>query len=617
MPTLKSNDAAATVPPGLKALGIVLLVVALGSALTLALDHFDLTRAPGCGPRSGCDQATRSAWGSIPLLRYPTSLVGVAFFAAALAGWIACTRGVPALFRAIIWLGGAMSVMFIIVMVSGGYLCKYCLATHIANLAFVVVMEMTIRRAGRGAARPSLAPLGIGAIVFVVGNLALATLHVQTESRRAARDEAERQATLDQLMGASTRKADGPVGVVTTTQPAENLPPFTGRWRLGPENAPIRIVMFTDYQCNDCRQMEAEAMALVQNRQDVSLSVKQFPMSNKCNPNLNVDMHANACWAARAAEAAGMLRGDEGFWEMHRWLFARKGEFTDADFPPALQQMGYDPQQFIGAMTSDATQRLVREDIDQGADLGLHFTPMVFINGVVLRGFIGNPGALTRTVEELAATNPPSASASHDHPPRAAQKYIDDWAKQAKRTIVARANPWAIGPADARVQMHVWSDYQQPLTAELDRLIKEQIAAGHSIRYEFRQYPFDQSCNRGVPQTVHPFGCMAARAAEAAGALGGNEAYWKMHDWLLAHQVPLNDNLLREAATSAGVDASAILSKMREPAIATIVASDAQNGQPYIMQGIPTLYVNGRWVPRWKLEGADIFESIVQQAERE
>ena len=35
-------------------------------------------------------------------------------------------------------------------------------------------------------------------------------------------------------------------------------------------------------------------------RDDVSVSAKHFPFSNKCNASMNQDMHPNACMAARA-----------------------------------------------------------------------------------------------------------------------------------------------------------------------------------------------------------------------------------------------------------------------------------------------------------------------------
>ena len=36
---------------------------------------------------------------------------------------------------------------------------------------------------------------------------------------------------------------------------------FTGRYHHGPENAPMHIVMFTDYQCPDCQQHRAAGRA--------------------------------------------------------------------------------------------------------------------------------------------------------------------------------------------------------------------------------------------------------------------------------------------------------------------------------------------------------------------
>ena len=64
--------------------------------------------------------------------------------------------------------------------------------------------------------------------------------------------------------------------------------------------------MLTDYQCPDCRRLEDEAMRLVEERDDLSLSIKHFPMCAEatpgvpCNKYVKRTLHANACWAARA-----------------------------------------------------------------------------------------------------------------------------------------------------------------------------------------------------------------------------------------------------------------------------------------------------------------------------
>ena len=108
----------------------------------------------------------------------------------------------------------------------------------------------------------------------------------------------------------------------------------------GPFEASIRIVFFSDYQCPDCRRVEAEIRALVSERDDISLSAKHFPLCTDCNRHITKSPHPNACWAARAAEAAGILRGNEGFWQMHYWLFDRSGSFTGAELQAGLSEIG-------------------------------------------------------------------------------------------------------------------------------------------------------------------------------------------------------------------------------------------------------------------------------------
>jgi hypothetical protein len=102
---------------------------------------------------------------------------------------------------------------------------------------------------------------------------------------------------------------------------------FTGRYLYGPEEAPIRIVIFAGYQCQDCYTIEQQLVSLMQTRSDINVSMKHFPFCKDCNPYMSRTMHANGCWAARAAEAAGILWGKDGFWKMHQHLFSKRGSF--------------------------------------------------------------------------------------------------------------------------------------------------------------------------------------------------------------------------------------------------------------------------------------------------
>jgi hypothetical protein len=108
---------------------------------------------------------------------------------------------------------------------------------------------------------------------------------------------------------------------------------------------------------------------------------------------------------------------------------------------------------------------------------------------------------------------------------------------------------------------------------------------------------------------------LAAQAAEAAGALGGNDGYWRMHDWLLANRKNLTPEAIRAAAAGLGLDAEALMARIESPEVANAVrAACVDAGSPKF---IPAVYVNAKFVPRWRLEGHDIMGEICAQAARD
>src|SRR5258708_38612881 len=96
------------------------------------------------------------------------------------------------------------------------------------------------------------------------------------------------------------------------------------------------------------------------------------------------------------------------------------------------------------------------------------------------------------------------------------------------------------GPADARVTLVEYGDYQCPSCLQAyPIMIDIQEHLGDRMRLVFRNFPLT---------TVHPDAQRAAEAAEAAGAQG---QFWEMHDYLLEDQVHLDDaHLVRYAGTT-------------------------------------------------------------------
>ena len=649
--------------PVLLVIGTIVVGISAFMSLLLVLEHLGGMSLPGCGAGSPCAQAANSVWGKIKLggFEWPVSYLGLAYFLAALATWVASRGVVPQAFRYLVRVGAVVSLGFCAIIVAKWMVCPYCLAAHAGNFAFWIVVECAATRP----ARPRMAVGTLGG-VFVVATLALGLWDAQHRAAVQAQAEQERGIAAQEIIDRSrqnvpaptephatspvtstpapaTQTAAAPTATTSrtelppappppvakveppkTTPPAETPEPmFTGRYRVGPAEAPIRIVMFTDYQCEDCYNIEQQLVKLHDTRTDISISIKHFPFNTECNPEAKSSMHPNACWAARAAETAGRLWGPEGFWKMHVWLFNHKGVFETAQtLETGIRELGYDPTGFVQAMSSEETLQPIRADTAEAKRLGLYFTPMIFINGVELKGWVA-PNALIRTVEQVAATNPPARSAAFDRPPSAFDKYVADWREQPRLTLPPDKQAWTLGPDSAKVKIVLWGDYQEVGSTKADAIIRAFASERNDVQYTYRHYPFNSDCNPQVKEQRFPNSCRAAKAAEAAGRLGGNNGYWKMHAWLMENRERFSDATLRAAATQMGLDADALLTTMDQPELQANILDDVQaakqlpqlrHGMPPGLYGIPTIFVNGQYVPRWQLEDKPVLQEILLDA---
>jgi predicted DsbA family dithiol-disulfide isomerase len=602
-------------------MGALFLIVSIAASLVLALKHLGAVSIPGCGPGSACDQLAATIWGKVPVVEWPTVFVGLAYFGSALAAWLTCAGRASSILRYVVRLGVLLSAGFIGIMLVGGHWCVYCLGAHAGHFAFWLVMERSPRPTSASAG-----PAGMLGGSFAALTLILVAVNWQGQRLAMARAEEDRAASTGEIIRRSgSGSGESPQQDQATAAPDRG---FTGRWRHGPEAAPVRIVIFSDYQCKECNKVEEELREIMKTRTDVSLSPKHFPFCRPCNPNIPSDMHENACWAARAAETAGILRGNAGFWQMHNWLFDRAGGFTTEELNAALAEMGYNAAEFLRIMQSDDSLKPVQADVAEAMGLGLHYTPMVFINGVEMRGW-HLKNAVTRTIEEVARSNPPPRTAAADHPPRAPEKYLEDWRVQDVRAHPADTRAWSRGPREARVRVVLWGDYQQGLTADVDRAVREVSRGGVPIHLTYRHFPLNESCNPSSSVTKFELACRLAEAAEAAGSIAGEDGYWAMHDWLLAHQDSFTaassaaspgdrlaqaDDILAAAARELGLDPQRFREAMDAEEVKNAITEDAVAAKKIGITGIPFVHVNGKFVPRWRLEGEEILQKILREA---
>jgi protein-disulfide isomerase len=152
--------------------------------------------------------------------------------------------------------------------------------------------------------------------------------------------------------------------------PAEGYP------SLGPANAPITMVEFSDYQCPYCRKWHQEVFQKLMDAYPgkIRLVYRDFPLTS---------IHPEAFSAAEAADCAG----EQGvYWKYNDKLFNGDPELGQVAYARYAQDLGLDLSEFSTCQNSHKYQKDVQANFDFAAKLGVNSTPTFFINGIALVG---------------------------------------------------------------------------------------------------------------------------------------------------------------------------------------------------------------------------------------
>ena len=142
----------------------------------------------------------------------------------------------------------------------------------------------------------------------------------------------------------------------------------------GPEDAPVTIVEFTDYQCTFCSRAQDTVQKIIETYpDDVRLVVKNLPL----------DFHGQARPAAIAAMAA---HRQGRYWEYRAQLFENFRSLSEATFVSIAEDLGLDMQRWQQDRRDPALAAAVDRDLKHAADVGVRGTPTFFVNGKKLVG---------------------------------------------------------------------------------------------------------------------------------------------------------------------------------------------------------------------------------------
>jgi protein-disulfide isomerase len=151
---------------------------------------------------------------------------------------------------------------------------------------------------------------------------------------------------------------------------------------FGPENAPLTLVVFSDFECPLCREeaKELRAKAPAEFPKDLRVVFVDFPLE------------AIHPWARQAALAGRCVYRQSGelFWDYHDWIFEHQPEINAGNLRDKILEWAkgkrLDAPQLAACIGNRSMEAEVDAELALGRKLDIEATPTAFLNGRRLVG---------------------------------------------------------------------------------------------------------------------------------------------------------------------------------------------------------------------------------------
>ena len=375
----------------------------------------------------------------------------------------------------------------------------------------------------------------------------------------------------------------------------------------GSRNAPVTLVLFSDFECPFCSKVEATLNQLKEQYGPEKLRVIW-----KNNP---LPFHKSARPAALAANTVFGLGGSKAFWKFHETAFQNQRALTPENFEAWAVAAGVDKAKFKQAFDAKQFDAKIDADMNDGKAAGVTGTPASFINGVFLSG--AQPIEKFKAIvdEQLKAAEAKKAAGvkadrvyvelSKENKAKNPTPKADEKPKQDDKTVwkvVVGENAPVKGPATAPVTIVLFSDFQCPFCSKVEPTLEEVMKAyPDKVRIVWKNNPLP----------FHPRAEPAAELAWEAKQQKGDKGFWAAHDMLFKNQQKLADEDLLGYAKELGLDVDKVKAAMSDHKYAAAFSADQDQADDLQAQGTPHMFINGR-----RIVGAqpiDAFKSLIDE----
>ncbi len=400
---------------------ILICLLSAAWAFLLVGKHYEaeaqlLTPGLLCGEGGGCGAVLGSDYSTIAGI--PVSVPGVPLYAMLALFGVLALRGKLevdklSVISVVSGLGGLVFGLYLVwaMVVQIGEICRYCLVMDALNVGVLLAGAALHSTGFVGAFKALKSSLGV--LIEPVPGIALAVVvlggglivHLGTMGQAGLAPPPVAEVT-------PAPESTPPVARPTTTptpKPVAATPakagqkPAPGSRRVvltadvkelevdasvptkGSDDAPVKLVLFEDFQCPFCKKLSGNLEVLLEEMPGkVQIAFMHYPMQQKCNANeLKKSMHRNACSAA----AATVCAQEQGkFWEMHDILFRNNNKLGGRALVRYANEIGLDVDAWRTCFKAPSTLAKIKKDSEVGGKAGVTGTPSFFLNGRKLVG---------------------------------------------------------------------------------------------------------------------------------------------------------------------------------------------------------------------------------------
>lgn len=155
------------------------------------------------------------------------------------------------------------------------------------------------------------------------------------------------------------------------------------------------------------------------------------------------------------------------------------------------------------------------------------------------------------------------------------------------------------GTSSAQHTIVLFSDFACPVCPQAENWLLALVLKNPDVlRLVYKHYPLSTDCNTGLISDLHPRGCQAAVAAQAAFVLGGNDRFWAYGNLLFTNQREFSRSPWLAFAQRLGLEPEKFAALLRDGSPADLkVRRDVALGLALGLSGTPQIFFDGKRLP--------------------